>query len=201
MMATPAIRGEDLLARQQADQARLLGASPEDVARERMAYGRVVAALRANAAPDELREHVRKLVETQYEARSTQARLSLGDMNAVVEKAVPAALRQMQTPAVRDLIDLDPTSLFESISCPTLALLGGKDTQVPLDLNRLALESAFAGGDATRLTLKVYPEANHLFIAAHTGQVIEYQTLPKQFVAGFLDDMTQWVLAQPPRHH
>jgi hypothetical protein len=39
----------------------------------------------------------------------------------------------------------------------------------------------------------VYPEANHLFIKANTGQAAEYATLEKVFVPGVLEDLASWV--------
>jgi hypothetical protein len=55
------------------------------------------------------------------------------------------------------------------------------------------LEAALAKGGNTKVTVKVYPEANHLFIKATSGQVSEYATLEKVFVPGFLDDLMAWV--------
>jgi hypothetical protein len=83
------------------------------------------------------------------------------------------------------------------VRCPTLALFGGKDAQAPPDVNRPALEAAFAKGGHTPPTVVLYADANHLFIAAKTGQPSEYASLPKAFVPGFLDDVTRWVSALP----
>jgi hypothetical protein len=44
------------------------------------------------------------------------------------------------------------------------------------------------------VTIKIYPEANHLFIKAVTGSVAEYPALEKAFVPGLLDDLAAWVL-------
>ena len=44
-------------------------------------------------------------------------------------------------------------------------------------------------------TVTVDADANHLFMAATTGQLSEYATLPRVFVPGFLEDATRWLLA------
>ena len=59
--------------------------------------------------------------------------------------------------------------------------------------NADAVEAAFAKGANARVTVKVYPEANHLFMKAISGQVWEYPTLEKAFVPGLLEDLVAWV--------
>ena len=87
----------------------------------------------------------------------------------------------------------DPADSLAKVKCPVLAIFGAKDTQVPPSLNRQPLEAALAKAGNTRLTVKVYPEANHLFIKANTGQATEYPMLEKVFVPGVLDDLASWV--------
>jgi hypothetical protein len=82
-----------------------------------------------------------------------------------------------------------------------LALFGGKDLQVPENLNRPPLESAFTKGGNTQVTVKTYPAANHLFIPAVTGSPAEYPTLEKVFVPGFLTDVTTWILEKGTTQH
>jgi hypothetical protein len=45
----------------------------------------------------------------------------------------------------------------------------------------------------------VYPEANHLFMKAVTGQPAGYPTLPKEFVASFLEDVGTWIASRASR--
>lgn len=95
------------------------------------------------------------------------------------------------------LIEFDPKAVLSSVRCPTLALFGGKDVQVPPDVNRPAFDAAFAGGGHTKPTVITYPEANHLFMAARRGQPSEYGSLTKAFVPGLPDDVARWVSAIP----
>ena len=44
------------------------------------------------------------------------------------------------------------------------------------------------------VTYKIFPKANHLYQSAVTGSTAEYGTLPKEFVPGFLDFMSTWLL-------
>ena len=195
MMAPPAIPGAALLARQAADLARALGASPADIAAEQAAFKKVVAAIRADAPRDVLQPAVRNVIAAQYDARSAAARAELGERGAFVDKVLPAAMSQLESRWMRDLIASDPAPALAMVQCPVLAVFGGKDVQVPPDVNRPALEAAFVKGAHVQPTVTVYADANHLFMAAGTGQPSEYATLPKVFVPGFLEDATRWLLA------
>ncbi len=76
-----------------------------------------------------------------------------------------------------------------------LALYGGKDLQVPADVNEAALQAIIDGSSNPDLTIKVFPTANHLFQEAQTGSPTEYGALDKAFVADFLETITQWIQA------
>ena len=195
LMAPPAIPGEALLARQQADLARALGASPDEVAAGQAAFKKVVEAIRFDATSDVLQAAVRDLIAAQDDARSASARAELGERGAFVDKMLPVGMSQLGSRWMRDLIVSDPESTLTMVRCPVLAVFGGKDVQVPPDVNRPALEAAFVKGGHVQPTVILYADANHLFMAASTGQPSEYATLPKVFVPGFLEDATRWLLA------
>jgi uncharacterized protein len=192
MMAGTAVRGDQVLRRQASDVARLLGASDAQVAAIVAAHHKLTDAVIAAAAPDVLAADVRALSLAQIAAQPQAVRDQLGDVNAYVDRTLPAVVRQMQSPWMKYFLTLDPATVIVQVKCPILALFGGLDTQVPPDLNRAPLEAAAARGHV-RLTVKLYPQANHLFIKAVTGSVTEYPTLEKVFVPGLLDDVTTWI--------
>jgi len=72
--------------------------------------------------------------------------------------------------------------------------LGGRDLQVPADQSRPPLEKALAGKPGS--TVRIFPEANHLFQSAKTGGIEEYGVLPKAFVPGLPDQIATWILAR-----
>jgi hypothetical protein len=65
--------------------------------------------------------------------------------------------------------------------------------QVPEAVNRARLEESLKDAGNQHVTVRVYSEANHLFMPAITGQIPEYATLPKQFVPSLLDDLAAWI--------
>jgi fermentation-respiration switch protein FrsA (DUF1100 family) len=99
----------------------------------------------------------------------------------------------MKSPWMRAFLVFDPATVLAKVHCPVLAMFGGRDTQVPIDLNRAPLEAALTAAGNRAVTIKTYPDANHLFIKAVTGSVAEYPALEKTFVPGLLDDLATWV--------
>jgi hypothetical protein len=93
-------------------------------------------------------------------------------------------------------LDHDPATTLAQVSVPVLAIYGGKDLQVPADLNRQALEGAMRGKD---LTVRIFPNANHLFQPAGSGSPSEYAQLEKRFVDDLLPTVTEWILARRGR--
>jgi hypothetical protein len=189
MMAGAAVSGATVLHQQTEDGARQVGATDDQVARILAAHQHVMDAIATNASAAARSDAVRELITAQLDGRPAAARAANGDTATVVNQMLPQALAQMNSPWMRYFVTMDPATFITRVRCPAYAAFGAKDTQVPPALHKGPLEAAFAKGGNTRVTVKVYPDANHLFIKANTGQVSEYATLDKTFVPGFLDDL------------
>jgi len=97
-----------------------------------------------------------------------------------------------QSPQFQSLFSYEPTSDLKKLDIPVLVLFGGKDTQVPVEMNKAPINQALetAGVD---YKVQVFDQANHLFQKAKTGQVQEYGKLEKEFMDGFLQTIEQWI--------
>lgn len=191
LLAPPAVRGDLVLRRQAIDLAKLIGASDAQAAAIAAAHERTT---RDAVAGDEaaLAADTRALIRAQIEGRPG-APASTADVDAFIERTLPAALAQMKSPWMRAYIAFDPATVLAKVHCPVLAMFGGLDTQVAIDLNRAPFEAALAAAGNHAVTIKIYPDANHLFIKAVTGSPTEYPALEKAFVPGLLDDLATWV--------
>ena len=89
-------------------------------------------------------------------------------------------------------VKYDPKPVLEQINLPILALNGDKDLQVPAKLNIDAIKKIVP---AKNLTTKIYPNLNHLFQTAQTGNVPEYATIEETFNEKVLMDIKNWILA------
>jgi uncharacterized protein len=196
MIAGTAVRGDDVLRRQAEDLSRAGGADDAAVAKILEAHRRLTDAIRAGAPEAELKDAVSRLARAQIEAAPEAQRLLIGDVDAFIARMIDAQVKALTSPWMRFFITFDPATALAQVSCPVLAIFGGRDVQVPVALNRPPLEKALAKN--TKVTVKLYPEANHLFQSAKTGLPQEYAALEKQFLPGLLDDIRSWIGEQLP---
>jgi fermentation-respiration switch protein FrsA (DUF1100 family) len=111
----------------------------------------------------------------------------------LVASRVRVELAGVRTPWFRFFVDYDPTDALRRVTVPVLALFGEKDLQVPPALNREPMVQALEAAGNKDYTIRVLPEANHLFLASETGSPLEYAFLEKVFVPGFLNTLSSWI--------
>lgn len=192
MLAGPGVPGDQVTRQQVTDAAHLMGATPEEVARIVAAHRAVTDLTRGDAPRDAVEAAVRNLMVAQFEGRPQAQRDALGDVDAFIRQQLGPAAARVMAPWWRFFVSFDPATALSQVTCPSLAVFGGRDTQVPPSLHRKPVEEALARN--TRARVLEYPTANHLFQEAITGQVAEYPVLEKAFVPGLLDAVTGWIL-------
>jgi len=143
---------------------------------------------------DGFRQEMLDTARKEFETMPEEQRKMITDKEQYLNDAVDTQLRSMQSPWFKYFIAYDPAPALEKVKCPILALFGGLDLQVPAELNKNAMEAALKQGGNKDYTFRVFPKANHLFLTATTGSPKEYGTLKKEFVPGFLDTMSDWIL-------
>lgn len=175
MIAGPALSGAALLPEQYARITSAAGASPEQVTEVR----RVRAALMDAA--------VRNRTDSAATAREVEAILTA--------EGAPEATRRQEAAALssgwyRYFAAYDPGPALGGLRAPLLALYGGKDLNVPADLN---------GSVVTRLkpdaTVVVLPGLNHLMQHAQTGLGTEYGTITETLAPEAIATVVEWVVA------
>ena len=94
-----------------------------------------------------------------------------------------------------DLAEYDPVSVATELAVPMLILQGGRDYQVT-EADFILWQEALAADP--RVTFKVYPALNHLFIAGEgPSQPSEY-SVPGHVADEVIEDIAAWVAALPP---
>jgi hypothetical protein len=156
----------------------------------------LIAAIKEGASSEILVTVGRAVATAQIAALPEARRQALGDVAAFSERLLNETVSMSRSPWMRFFITFDPATALRRVACPVFAVFGGRDLQVPAAANRRQLEIALKQGGNRAVTVKVYPEANHLFMPAVTGELAEYATLPKPFVASLLDDVATWIAAR-----
>jgi hypothetical protein len=191
LLAGPGLPGERVTRQQVTDAARLMGATPEQVDRIVAAHRKVNELALKGVSREVLSQAVRELIRAQLEGRPAPQVAAIGDIDAFIDQRLGVAVSNVMTPWWRFFLSFDPATALSKVTCPTLAIFGGKDTQIPPALHRAPVEAALEGNP--RVKVVEYPSANHLFQEAITGQVAEYQVLEKALVPGLLDEVASWI--------
>lgn len=193
-MGAPAVSGYDILLVQTERLAAASGASAEDVAlageQERKLLDFAVAQDWQGAE-----DYLTQIMMEQLQALPADQQAALGKPEEVVAQRVPPQIAALKSPWFQTFLAYDPGQDWAKVTAPVLALYGGLDVQVDAEQNQPALEASLAQAKNPDVTVKVFPEANHLFQQATTGGVEEYGTLSTDFVPGFLDTIGEWLLA------
>jgi len=104
----------------------------------------------------------------------------------------PASLDELQR-VWRNDFSFDPRPFAGRVRQPVLALFGGLDKSTPIE-SAANLKSSMRGNK--RLTIRIFPSANHAFLEAKTGGNGEIASLSR-FAPGMFASMHQWLRSNP----
>lgn len=101
-----------------------------------------------------------------------------------------AALVQLSTKYMREMLKTDARKVLPMVKCPILALNGKSDTQVNHVTNLEALEKGLVN---SKHKIIAYDGLNHLFQHCQTGLVQEYQQIEETIAPEVLSQIIEWV--------
>lgn len=194
LLAPPAVPGDTITLSQIQSLAHERGATEEEVGRDLRRQRRLFDAVRFDTGWGELIGELRAQAEKGIHEMTREQRAAVVDTARVVQSIIDAQLAGLKSPWFRYFLDYDPAPTLEKVHCPVLAMFGERDKQVTVALNRGPLEAALKRGGNRDAAIEIIPGANHLFITAVTGSPLEYTGLKKEFVPGFLDSLSTWML-------
>ncbi len=194
LMSGPGVSGEKIINYQIKKIMQAEGAPDSVIERECNANSRIISAFKANMPSEEFKKILREQAELEISRLSDEDKKNLTDINAIIESTTAQKLLQMDNNWFRFFVNYDPGPTLQSVSCPVLIFFGGKDTQVALEQNREPIENNLKLGGNNKFETVVFPDANHLYQNANTGGISEYAKLKKEFVPGFLEKISSWIL-------
>lgn len=108
--------------------------------------------------------------------------------------AIKMNLNTYRSPYFQEFLKYVPMENLKKITCPVLAIIGEKDSQVPAKENLKATKEALG----ERVLTKEYPMLNHLFLVCNTGSFMEYASLQGSFSEDVLKDIAKWIKEGAP---
>lgn len=182
-MAGMAVRGRDLLLKQNEEIFALTGASEESV----KLYSSVLS-------------KVYQIVEENSDLKIAANQSLIADtLFSKEEMKLPESMRkntlllfsQFANPWWRYFLNVNPSdAICKMGSTRILALNGAKDCQVDADLNFEAIKQ----NSKNKTTYRKYNNLNHLFQNCATGQIGEYSQIEETISEQVLKDIADWIL-------
>jgi uncharacterized protein len=182
-LAGPAVRGLEVMVRQNEDLARAAGLPAEQVTANRSLNQQIYMTVLQTPDNQQAQTHVVGLLK---------------------QVGMSAAQAQQQAAAVttawyRQLLAYNPQPLLAQVKCPVLALNGSKDLQVAASVNVPAWEKGVRAGGNQDVTAQELPGLNHLFQTARTGLSDEYGQLEETFAPSALAVIGDWLARHSKR--
>lgn len=194
LLGGPAYSGEKIVKAQLELISRAEGMTEEQIAKYLDLQDRIFSEIRTGGVTEGLKEEIGILIRESLDDLSEEERASITDVDAYVEQMVQIQFAAVESPWFRFFLDYDPAVDLAKVRCPVLTLTGEFDLQVPAKMNTIKMEEIFASTGHEDYTIEIVPKANHLFQETETGAFSEYAELPKEFVPGFLDLISDWLV-------
>ena len=198
LAAAPTLPPREIPHRQLADYLRRQGKDEDEIAARIELWDRIYDAIEQDGSIWELREELRRELLADAEREPAAGREPGGDVEEQVDRIVERNFATAMSKWGRFLIAYDPREDLMRMDSRVLALFGSKDVQIRAAPNARALEAAFEEAGKTNYEIRILEDANHIFQQAATGEVEEYSELPGEFIPGYLEAITAWVLDERP---
>lgn len=101
----------------------------------------------------------------------------------------------MFSPWMRYFLTYDPAQYLSKITIPVLALNGEKDQQVYAKENLTGFDKYLSQAGNKNYKTIAFPELNHFFQHATTGEVNEYASIEETISPEVLETITKWIKA------
>lgn len=113
-----------------------------------------------------------------------------------IKQQISTQINAFTSPWYLHFIRYDPAEALKKVKCPVLALNGEKDIQVNAAMNQTAIQQTIQENGNKNVTVKAYPNMNHLFQTCRKGTLTEYGELEETISPEVLEDMAEWILRQ-----
>jgi len=190
LMAGPGLRGEELLLLQEEKIGKVSGVTEASLSRRlalnKGAFDIIVNTTNPDVMGKELRDYLLKKVSDMPIEEKPEG---ISD-----ELIVQNVIDQFTTPWFLEFLKYDPSLILRKVKCPVLALNGSKDLQVSAKENLTAIKTNLDKGGNDEVTIREYPNLNHLFQDCTTGSPAEYGVIQQTISSQVLNEISRWIL-------
>jgi pimeloyl-ACP methyl ester carboxylesterase len=184
LLAGPGLKGDKLLLLQKELIERQSGMSEEEIQKGQEIFRGAYDILLASSAFDDT---FKNKITSYFKSKFT------GPKNEAMAKYCADFVNNIW---FYNFLKIDPVSILEKVKCPVLAPNGGKDLQVPAEVNLEVIKKTLLKSGNKKVTTKILPDMNHLFQECKTGSPNEYEKIEQTFSPIALDEISSWILVQ-----
>ena len=196
LVAPPGVNGEQIVYRQSVALATAMGVDESQVESIRKAQQRLFEVVSSTAGEEDRRETLRAMQQMLYASLSEIEKQALGVGSSA---ALEAQAKMLLTPWFRFFLAYDPAEALRKVRCPTLALFGERDVQVPIDQNLPPLEEALGAAPTKDYRAVRLPKLNHLMQTSESGLPAEYARIEETISPRALKLITGWIIERTRR--
>jgi dienelactone hydrolase len=192
LLAGTGIQGDQILLLQQKLIGKTSGVSDEDLQKSELENRKVFDIVNKSTNLEKLNIDLTDFIkQTLKDNPNAEKPEGMSD-----DDFVKLQVKQISTPWMQYFIKYNPIPALEKVKCPVLAINGEKDLQVPPKENLEAIKKALTKGGNKRITIKEFPNLNHLFQECKTGSPDEYATIEQTFSPIALTEILKWLQVQ-----
>lgn len=192
LLAGTGIQGDRILLLQQKLIGKASGVSDEDLQKSELENRKVFDIVNKSTNLEKLNIDLTDFIkQTLKDNPNTEKPEGMND-----DDFVKLQVKQIATPWMQYFIKYNPAPALEKVKCPVLAINGEKDLQVPPKENLEAIKKALTKGGNKKVTIKEFPNLNHLFQECKTGSPDEYATIEQTFSPTSLTEILKWLQTQ-----
>ncbi|MFK7822074.1 MAG: alpha/beta hydrolase family protein [Planctomycetaceae bacterium] len=190
LMAATGVDGKEIVITQSEAMARAEGA-PEDEIKLGQAVNRaLLTAVATQPDNKSIREAAQKSIEPIIAGLPESEREVGGEE---IRQSVKTSLRRLTDDWMKFFLAYDPRPALRKIQCPTLVIIGTKDTQVVPSVNTPEIEKALTEGGNKDFEIVIIDGLNHMFQKCEHGGMSEYATIKETFNPKALQTIGDWI--------
>lgn len=178
-MAGPTIEIDQLMLKQKSDMERAMGVPELALKMNEKVFGEMYNILKKDISNQEAESEIKAYLKNDPVYKN------------VPEKDIQAILDQTNQKWFREFISYNPASNLSKIKTKVLAINGEKDVQVTAKENLEGWKNGLVHNK--KVTIKSYPNLNHLFQKATTGMPNEYGEIETTIEPIVLEDIVKWL--------
>jgi dienelactone hydrolase len=143
-------------------------------------------------------DQMKEYLEQQTGLSEEEKKKRLGEHQAMLRAVVTGGdisryPKEVTYPWIKEFLSYDPTPTIRKVRQPILILQGALDRQVTAEQAGMLEQAARAAGNKD-VTVRLWPNLNHLFLPARTGTFSEYSQLETQIIGDdVLKTLSDWL--------